>query len=120
MKGGVNQAVAQLPVRRFLSRTESAKYLGIGIDMFRALEIPSYNLAKRLERWDVKEIDDFVINSRNSDSARISESPKQIGERKCKSIKEKVHRNGGQRGMTKMDDDIAELLELPIRKTPKH
>jgi len=110
MEGGVNEASAQLPVRRFLSRTEAAQYLGIGKDTFLALDIPSCRLGPRLKRWDVEDIDEFVHNTKTSDSARISENPKQIGGRKCVSTRERAHRTGGQLGKTRMDDDIAELL----------
>ncbi len=111
---------SQLPARKFLTRTEAAQYLNIGVDAFLALKIPYYNLAQRTLRWDVDEIIDFIHENKSSDATRTTTNPKPIGKRnKCKSLKEKAHRNGGRRGRAKMDSEIAEVLEFPTKKKPK-
>ena len=111
----------QLPVRRYLTRTESADYLAIGVEAFIALKIPFCNLSQNSKRWDVKDIINYMDNNKTSDSVQNSVNPTQRrGRVKCEYTKEKAHRDGGQRGMTTAEFDVAKVLELPTKKRQRH
>ncbi len=103
-----------LPMRRFLTREEAAGYLGMSIDTFNQLGIPHIQLRQRTFRWDVNDIDEFVLHHRPRDSARTPVSRERRGQ-SCGSTNARVHRLGGSHGTAGTEGAIAEVLELTTR-----
>lgn len=107
-------AAAQLPERRFLTRSEAAAWLRVSVDTFLGFGIPYCDLGPRCRRWDLLDIVAFVSNTKTGDSARTPARQRK-GQTTCKSTNEKAHPTGGRPGMTRTASDIAEVLELPIK-----
>jgi hypothetical protein len=102
-----------LPTRRFLSQRESADWLGVCVDTFRAFQIPYYELSDRGKRWDVDEIR-FFVQTKRRDSARTPANHQQKKGQICVSPKGKARRIGGSHTTTRAASGIAEVLELTI------
>jgi hypothetical protein len=108
--------VAQLPTRRYFTRKEAAAWLSVSVDTFMSFDIPFYDLGPRCKRWDRLDIEAFVSKNKVGDSARTTAMERQRkGQSKCRSTNGTAHRTGGQLGMTRMESDIAEVLELPTK-----
>ena len=105
---------AQVPQRRFLTRSEAAEWLKVSVDTFMSFGIPYCNLGPRCQRWDVLDIVAFVVEAKVGDSARTNASEQRKGQRTCVSTSVKAHRTGGQHGTTRTESDIAKVLELQI------
>ncbi len=99
-----------IPPRRYLNREEAAAWLGVGVDTFMGFDIPYCDFGPRCKRWDIVDIVAYAEQNKRCDSARISATQK--GRQTCESTSETTHRNGGFRGTTRTESDIAEVLEL--------
>jgi hypothetical protein len=106
---------SQLPLRRFLTRKEAADWLSVSVDTFVGFGIPYCDLGPRCKRWDVLDIEAFVSETKQGDSARTTAKEQRKGQTQCNFTNETAHRTGGSLGTTRMESDIAELLELPIK-----
>ena len=78
-----------LPQRRFLNRQEAAHWLGVSIDTFMALNIPACDLGPRCKRWDLVDIETYVLDTKSSDSARTSNI-----KRRRQSLTKRIVKNG--------------------------
>ena len=99
-----------LPEKRYLSREESAAWLGSSVDTFAALKIAYCDFGPRCRRWDVLDIIAFANQTKTRDSARTSDTQRR--RKICDFTNEMVLRSGGSIGETKMAKDTAEALGL--------
>jgi len=55
---------ATIPPRRYLSREETAAWLGVSVDSFSGFSIPFCDFGPRLRRWDIVDIEAFANDTR--------------------------------------------------------
>jgi hypothetical protein len=106
---------APLPERRYLSREEASRWLGLSVETFDRLTIPYCDFGPRSRRWDVFDIIAFANENKTCDGAQ---NPAPIAREKgqrCDSTSTGNPPIGGFPGTTRTAGDIAEVLELPIR-----
>ncbi len=106
------KAEAQLPIKKYFSREEAATWLSVSVDTFMSLEIRYCDFGPRTKRWDIVDIIYYAEHTKSCDSARTSAQKIMRRRQLCVSIKEKAPRIGGSTGMTRVESDIAEVLEL--------
>jgi hypothetical protein len=111
-------ALSTLP-RRFLSRDEAARWLGMSVDTFMSFRIPACDLGPRCSRWDIIDIEACVLDTTRRGSARTS-APKMRRRRQiCVFANEAARRTGGSHGTARTESEIAEVPELKIESQPK-
>jgi hypothetical protein len=103
---------ASIPPRRYLSREEAAAWLGVSVDSFSRFVIPYCDFGPRSRRWDLVDIIAYAEDKKSCDSARTPDNER--SRQSCVFTNAKAHRSGGSRGTTRMESDIAEVLELKI------
>jgi len=99
-----------MPERRYLSREEAAKWLGLSVDTFSGLGIPYCDFGPRCRRWDVFDIVRYADENKRRDSARTSQPFDMRYGQQCDSTNEAARLNGGPHGTTRTESDIAEVL----------
>jgi hypothetical protein len=105
------KATAPLPERRYLSRDEAARWLGLSVETFDRLAIPYCDFGPRCRRFDVFDIIAFANENKRRDGARTSETnEKRYGP--CDSTEDPARLTGGLRGTTGTEGALAEVLEL--------
>ncbi|MBT7943269.1 MAG: hypothetical protein HN719_07935 [Alphaproteobacteria bacterium] len=102
---------ANIPLRRYLNREEAAAWIGVSVDTFMNFGITYSDLGPRCKRWDIVDIQDYLNDNKSCDSARTSDTKRR--RQSCDSTNAKIHQVGGSRGLTRMESDFAEVLELP-------
>ena len=102
-----------MPQRRYLSRQEAAKWLGVSVDTFMNFNIPFVDLGPRCKRWDIVDIVRYADDNKSRDSARTSDQKRR--RKTCESTNAKARRNGGSIGETRTVDDTARALGLTTR-----
>lgn len=102
---------ASIPPRRYLSREEAANWLGISVDTFMTFDIPYCDFGPRNKRWDIVDIQSYAEQNKTCDSARTSQTLRR--RQQCDSTNAKTRQIGGLRGVTRMESEFGEVLELP-------
>ena len=106
---------APLPERRYLTREEASRWLGLSIESFDRLAVPYCDLGPRCRRWDILDIIAHANENKRCDSARTSAPDTQRRRQQCNSTNEKAHEHGGSIGETRMVEDTARALGLKIK-----
>ena len=105
---------APLPERRYLSREEAARWLGLSVETFNQLAVPYCDFGPRCRRFDVFDIIAFANENKRRDGARTSETNNERNGPQCNSTEDPARRTGGPRGTTGTEGALAEVLELKI------
>lgn len=101
---------------RWLTAAQAAEYLGTTEDKVRSLPVPRViGLGDRLTRWDVADLDDFMLSHKCDDVARTSDEERTT---KCNSINEKARRIGTPQSR-ETDEELDALLGQPTAKKQK-
>jgi hypothetical protein len=106
---------APLPERRYLSREEAARWLGLSVETFDRLAIPYCDFGPRSRRWDVFDIAAYANENKRCDSARTSAPDTQRRRHECDSTNETARQHGGSIGGTRTVEGTARALGLRIK-----
>ena len=104
---------SNIPPRRYLSREEAAKWLGVSVETFMGFGVPYCDFGPRSRRWDLVDIIDYAEHNKTCDSARTSQTMRR--RQQCESTNAKAHPTGGQLGTTRTVDATARALGLEIK-----
>jgi hypothetical protein len=108
------KATAPLPERRYLSRDEAARWLGLSVETFDRLAIPYCDFGPRCRRFDVFDIIAFANENKRRDGARTSATNERRYGQPCNFTEDPARENGGPHGTTGTEGALAEVLELKI------
>ena len=107
------KVTAPLPERRYLSREEAARWLGLSIESFDRLAIAYCDFGPRCRRFDVFDIIAFANENKRRDGARTSETNDERNG-PGNSTEDPARPTGGPRGTARTEGALAEVLELEI------
>ena len=107
------KVTAPLPERRYLTREEAARWLGLSVETFNHLAVPYCDFGPRCRRFDVFDIIAFANENKRRDGARTSATNDERNG-PCNSTEDRARPIGGPRGTTGTEGALAEVLELKI------